>query len=165
MFSRSWSILSIILGQRDSGRVSWPGFERKILQTGIEVYHAMVKSVHLQTIEHCSRKWIPLRWKYSQPQSFEERVDWKRRQSCSAYTDLEMDQNIQKLVDAICKRENRDMSNCQMKFICIFCYKMCTHVTFATWMIICCLLMLCYQEYLCTTIMIMVNGSHIIGPW
>ena len=32
------------------------GFERKTLQTGIAMHHAIARSSHSQKIEHCSRK-------------------------------------------------------------------------------------------------------------
>ena len=88
----------------------------------------------------------------------------------SAYAHLEIDQDILKLVDEVYKRTNTDMEIDQdiLKLVSlkclIFCYKMWMHVTFATWMNIYRLLVLCSQGCSRTIIMIMVDGSQTIGP-
>ena len=48
----------------------------------IAMHHATARSSHPQMIEHCSRKWIPPKWKYSHPGSFEKKVNWQQGQPC-----------------------------------------------------------------------------------
>ena len=121
--------------------------------------HAMVRSSHSQRIEHCFRKWIPLDWKYSQPGSFEESVDWKNQRQSSklAYADLEKDENNQKLIDTVYERANTDMREYWMSFMEMdtgYDGSMDKYVIYSFYTI----------RNTCA-IMIMVNGFQIVVPW
>ena len=90
----------------------------------------------------------------------------KKDNLTSAFADLEMDGNIQKLADVVYERENTDLGErwlSQMEMSNILLQNV--HVTLPRWLNICCLLMLCFQECLRTTIIVMVNGSQFIGIW
>ena len=90
----------------------------------------------------------------------------KKDNLTSAFADLEMDENIQKLANAVYERENTDLGECwlsQMEMSNILLQNV--HVTLPRWLNICRLLMLCFQECLSTTIIVMVNGSQFIGIW
>ena len=71
----------------------------------------------------------------------------KKDNLTSAFADLEMDENIQKLADAVYERENTDLGECwlsQMEMSNILLQNV--HVTLPRWLNICRLLMLCFQE-------------------
>lgn len=90
----------------------------------------------------------------------------KKDNLTSAFADLEMDGNIQKLADVVYERENTDLGErwlSQMEMSNILLQNV--HVTLPRWLNICRLLMLCFQECLRTTIIDMVNGSQFIGIW
>ena len=83
----------------------------------------------------------------------------------SAYTDFKMDENIQKLIDSVYESANTDMGEYSMSFMKMFDIfsRNADTIPLKTWMNISCLFVLCYRECPRTTIMIMVNGSQIIG--
>ena len=156
-----WYVWSISLSWCDSGSVSWPGFERKISQKEIAMHHAMVRKSYSKTVELCSRNESLEVLK----KTFTENND----NVASAYADLEIDENIQTLVHAAYKWANTDMGGVSAGWVSwkcsMFCHKTWTDDTLATWLNICRLFVLCYQECLRTNIMTMVNGSQVIGPW